>query len=360
MTQARIRLDPWITTAESAVSIDEMVARHTPPSQTSAEGLTVIVQDSGLDATHPRIEKNTRDTTVRDFSGAGKGDAVGHGTATADMATRYATGAHLRAHRVFGQTGSNSGFSPFRQSFEYAIKHADEIIGDGPPVPFNMSWGTSRKVPEIDNYVNELARVGYIPVAAAGNTGGSTGSPATAKYCISVGALQEMGKRMTNFSSWDQDSQEDPGFAGVPEVAAIGKNCVLARASGTSMGRVVDSDTVVASGTSFAAPFVTGVVLDLVRRRGWDAKRMLHELEASVNDIPGTARDGLGRVNWQAATNRRDKGENGRDGNGESQTAEATVYSPPWSDEDWVHVDADVLDDGEYEADLKALEAAFQ
>lgn len=334
----RVARDPYITRADSRVSPAEMLRRHQPPESTSGEGQTVVVQDSGLDVDHPWIRDSVADVEFHDFTGEGRGDAVGHGTATTDVATRYAEGATVVVHRVFGQQGSG-GFEPFRKSFEWAREHADEVVGDGPPVPFNMSWGTNRQSREIDNYVNELANLGYIPVASSGNTGGSTGSPATARTAISVGALEEQGERMTNFSSWDTDSRAEPGTEGVPEVCAIGKDVVLARADGTSMGRVVDEKRVVASGTSFSAPFVTGVALDLVRRHGMRAVPLLRRLERTADDIPGTARDGLGRTNWQAAARPQ-----------ESPAGEGTLRVADFPGVDTLAlVDGDFLPEGAYD-----------
>lgn len=290
----RLRIDPWITTGEEYVDIEEMKSRHNPADSMSGEGITTVIQDTGLDESHPRIKENVKSVKFKDFTGEGKGDAIGHGTAVTDMATRYADDQDIVVNRVFGNKGSGS-FGPFKKSFEWIIDHADELK----PAVLNMSWGAKRKVSKIDQYVNTIAKKGIIPVAASGNSGGKTGSPATASHCISVGALQEKGEKMTNFSSWDMDSEPDPGMEGIPEVSAIGKNVLLARAEGTSMGRVIDKENVVASGTSFSSPFTAGTTVDYVRRYYDKLTKALRALEKAATDIPGTARDGLGRVNWK-------------------------------------------------------------
>lgn len=345
MHSIKLRVDPNITSTDSQVDPDEMLDRHTPPKEMSGEGTTVVVQDTGLDPDHPRIEENVGNVEYHDFTGSGEGDAVGHGTMVTDLATRYASSADVIVNRVFGTSGS-TGFEPIGQSFEWVLDNADRIDA------LVMSWGASEKSSAIDNMVNEIARAGVVPFAAAGNSGGAPGSPATAKYAVSVGALQEGGDRMTNFSSWDQDKDADPGLPGVPDVCAIGKNVVGARADGTSMGHIIDENNVVASGTSFSAPFTAGVGLDLIRRGGQSTKELLIRLEQSATDIPGTTRDGLGRVNWAGAI----ESDGGIE---EPETTDATVWSLPWGKEDFVHVNADTLDDGEYVVDLAAFEDAF-
>lgn len=346
----RIATDPYITSTDSAVDRAEMLNRHDPPDAMSGIDTTMIIQDSGLDVDHPEIQAQTNDIAFQDFTGEGEGDAVGHGTMVTDLATRYATGADVVVNRVFGDSGSG-GLQPFLDSFEWINEHAAALR----PAVLVMSWGARSRVPAIDQRVNEIARKGIVPFAAAGNSGGATGSPATARYAVSVGALQEQGERMTNFSSWDQDSNPDPGLPGVPEVCAIGKNVIGARAEGTSMGQIVDDEHVKASGTSFSNPFVAGVGADVLSRLdvpdGFDAREMVLALEKAAQDIPGTARDGLGRVHWERTV----------DGEGElpPPSVAATVYDLPVVGGDLIHLQEDQLEGGRYRVDLEALEQAF-
>lgn len=341
---ATITLDPYITSTDYRVRPGEMATRHNVAADMSGAGTTVLVQDSGLDPSHPDIELYVDDIEFHDFSGAGHGDDVGHGTMVTDTVATHAPGVDVIVHRVFGSEGS-AGLEPFMDSFRWAEAHADHIDA------IVMSWGTSQRVIEIDGYVNRLADKGVVPFAAAGNSGGTGGSPATAKRAIAVGALQGYGNQMTNFSSWDQDGEPDPGLGGNPDVCAIGKNVVGARASGTSMGIPIDEYHTVASGTSFSNPFVAAVGLDLLRREpGLSPGEVLHRLESTADDIDGTHRDGLGRVNGQRAV-----------GGGDTHTVNATVWSTPsGGGDDFIHVDRDVLDDGEYEVDPAALADAFE
>lgn len=340
----RIRTDNALTNTKNLVNNDEMKAIHGGvPQDASSEGLTVLVQDSGIDTSHERLMQQVGSVEFHDFTGAGDGDAVGHGTLVSDLSTRVASGADIIVHRVFGQKGSG-GFEPFRKSFEWMLDNPDAFDA------FVMSWGVSGKtVGAIDDYVNRIAKKGPIPFAAAGNSGGATGSPATAKRAVSVGALGAEGMRMTNFSSWDQTAGAGRGFTGVPEVSAVGQSVVGARAEGTSMGRVVDENTTAASGTSFSNPYTANVGLDLIRRQpDITPRELILILEKSASDIQDTNRDGHGRLNWQKAAEM-------ADAMGKSETVAGTVWSLV-SERDWIQLDAHVLSDGEYVFDKAKLQ----
>lgn len=295
----QIKIDPWnVSGGDTSVDREEFLTRHNPPAPAKGmggEGMTLGIMDTGIARTNDTLVEQYDNIHVHDsFVSGASSDAIGHGTAVADAATRYATGATLRDFKIFNDDGETN-LDAIMEALDVAIIMAEK----GQLDVLNMSWGSMRVDKTLDRQINALARAGCVPVVAAGNSGGGTGSPASAEMAISVGALQEEGQRMTNFSSWDQDDDPDPGTPGVPEVCAIGKNILLARANGTSMGKVVSEETVKASGTSFSAPFVSGLIIDLLRRRpDLTPRQVLWLLEVAAVDIPGTHRDGLGRVNW--------------------------------------------------------------
>lgn len=341
---AQVRTDPRITSTDGRASPGEIEEWHDVLGDAGADGVTIGVQDTGLDASHPFVAERTAGVAeFRDYTGAGEGDGYGHGTLVADLATRYAAGAELVVHRIFG--GSGSGADGIAASFDRAIELAER----GELDVLNMSWGyPEAQVDWVDEKVNELAEAGCVPVSAAGNTAGATGSPATAEKCVSVGALEEGAGRMTNFSSWDQDGGPNRGLGGVPDVCAVGRNVVGARAGGTSMGRPIDGATTKASGTSFSSPIVAGLVADLLRREpGLGVQGVVRALEGSADDIEGTHRDGLGSVDWDGAASWSD---------GE---AHASVWTPPWSEKNFFYVGAEVVPTGSHTVDLEALRGAF-
>ncbi|MCW1296836.1 MAG: S8 family serine peptidase [Candidatus Parvarchaeota archaeon] len=85
-------------------------------------------------------------------------------------------------------------------------------------------------------------------------------SPGEALKAMTVGASDQVD-RMASFSS------SGPTMEGniKPEVVAPGVNIIAARASGTSMGTVIDSYYTMASGTSMATPQVAGAAALLIQ-----------------------------------------------------------------------------------------------
>src|SRR4029079_1285646 len=57
-----------------------VAAVHADKSQFTGAGVTVAVLDTGIDAMHPAFTDATLQVIQKDFSGAGDGDVVGHGT----------------------------------------------------------------------------------------------------------------------------------------------------------------------------------------------------------------------------------------------------------------------------------------
>lgn len=243
----------------------------------TGEGIHVVVMDSGIDVDHPLFAD--MDITQVDVTGSGEGDAVGHGTAVAGQIVQIAPDVKLTALRIFGQEGRAS-YDTILSAYEWLFNHADEID------VVNMSWGTSRKVQQLDDLQNKLVNKGVRDVTAAGNTSEEGGSPATAEKAFSAGATNENGE-MASFSSYNPNWDN-------PDVSAIGVNNRLAQASGTSMGSDLDGDWVMASGTSFAAPELAGSVARYLE--GLEAEGLEGEYETNTNDIKGTERDGFGML----------------------------------------------------------------
>lgn len=280
--------NPEITEADKRVDRDEMFNRHNGFKDVDGSGVNIVVQDTGLDESHPWVQKQTSDTEMINFTDESDKDNKGHGTMVTDLATRYATGASVEMHKCIPG------------DIELMYDSFDEILDN--PDDYDvlvMSWAVPKtQVDKVDEYVNKISDEGIIPIAAAGNSHGEAGSPATAKKCISIGALTEDGNSVTNFSSWDKDDDPEPGFEGIPEVSAIGKSVVGANAEDGSLGHGINGTMTVASGTSFSCPFVANLVVDIVRRLdNPTVKEVLVELEDTAVDIEKTSRDGLGRVN---------------------------------------------------------------
>ncbi|MFC7044352.1 S8 family serine peptidase [Halobacteriaceae archaeon GCM10025711] len=275
-----LRVDPNITSADETATLRDVYDLHNaaPDPDATGAGTTVAVVDTGVDPTHPVFG----DVSVEehDFTGRGTGDEVGHGTAVAGLISQLAPDADVVSLRIFGDSG-RTGMEPIADAYEWLVDHADEVD------VANFSWGARSNVEAINVLHRQLLAAGVQDVVAAGNTGAEGGSPATARGAFSVGALTRDGA-VTRFSSYNPSRDN-------PDVAAIGKNLKLARAAGTSMGRVIDEHWVKASGTSFSAPITAGLASRYLSVADGD---VVTRFEASARNIPETPKTEKASSTW--------------------------------------------------------------
>ena len=99
---------------------------------------------------------------------------------------------------------------------------------------------------------------------------------------------------MAEFSSYNPNRDN-------PDVTAIGKDNRLAQAAGTTMGSDLEGPWVKASGTSFAAPEVAGMVAKFRSTQDASPKRVMEAFEGGARNIPDQPRDGAGLVDYRAA-----------------------------------------------------------
>jgi subtilisin family serine protease len=271
---------------DSVATIEDVRRLHdVPDDEVTGNGFTVVAMDSGIDPEHPVFEGVAIEQV--DVTGAGRGDAVGHGTAVLGQITRLAPGADLVALRIFGSEGQAKN-NVIMRAYEWLHDNTDayEVV--------NMSWGSSETSQAINRVHNALVEKGIRDVVSAGNSGKKSGSPATAERAFSIGACTEKGE-IAAFSSYNPERDN-------PDVAAIGVNNRLAQASGTSMGQELDGPWIQASGTSFSAPEVAGMVakyLDV--HESASPETIMNDFESGARNIPDQPRDGTGLADYEAA-----------------------------------------------------------
>jgi subtilisin family serine protease len=256
-----------------------------PDNEATGEGLTAVAMDSGIDPGHPVFEDKSIEQV--DVTGSGKGDAVGHGTAVLGQIARLAPDADLVALRIFGEKGQAKN-NVIMQAYEWLHGNTDsyDVV--------NMSWGSSETSKAINRTHNELVEKGIRGVVSAGNSGKESGSPATAERAFSIAACTEEGT-IAEFSSYNPTRDN-------PDVAAIGKDNRLAQASGTAMGTELDGPWIKASGTSFSAPEVAGMVAKYLSvHPETPPEPIMRDFEAAARDIEDQPRDGAGLADYAAA-----------------------------------------------------------
>ncbi|WP_435076438.1 S8 family peptidase [Halococcus sp. AFM35] len=271
--------------SDVATIADVRELHDVPDDDATGEGLTVVAMDSGIDPDHPVFEGTSIEQV--DVTGSGKGDAVGHGTAVLGQITRLAPGADLVALRIFGEQGQTKN-NVIMRAYEWLHGNTDayDVV--------NMSWGSSETSKAINRTHNELVGKGIRDVVSAGNSGKKSGSPATAERAFSIAACTEAGT-IAEFSSYNPNRDN-------PDVAAIGKDNRLAQASGTAMGKELDGPWIKASGTSFSAPEVAGMVAKYLTVHPETAPEpIMRDFEAAARNIPDQPRDGAGLADYEAA-----------------------------------------------------------
>ncbi|MBM0232701.1 S8 family serine peptidase [Micromonospora sp. STR1_7] len=276
----------------------------------TGQGVRVAVLDTGIDAGHPDL--SGRIAEAHNFTEAtDAGDTVGHGTHVASIIAGSGAASGGKYHGVApdatllnGKVCEEGGCSEsaILAGMQWAAvdQHADVI---------NMSLGGG-DTPEVDPLeaaVGSLtAQTGALFVLSAGNDGtdGSVGSPGSADAALTVGAV-DRDDALADFSSRGP-RVGDGGLK--PDLTAPGVEIVAARADGTEIGEPVGEGYVALSGTSMAAPHVTGAVALLAQQHtGWTAAQLKATLMASAKPHPEQTafQQGAGRVDVARAITQR-------------------------------------------------------
>jgi subtilisin family serine protease len=178
-------------------------------------------------------------------------DSRGHGTEVAEIVTSMAPDIRIIAARVFSD-GGRSTTSAVHRVFEWVLDPDGNPKTDDAPSVVNGSWDDGepgRCEKEFDSDIAALRAAGIVPVFAAGNAGpaaSSGASPASAPSAVAVGSVTEADA----VSSFSGRGPSPCGNAVYPTLAAYGEGIPIESPGGSA----------VVSGTSFAAPQVTGAV----------------------------------------------------------------------------------------------------
>jgi len=263
-----------------ALLIQDFRSAFTPP--VTGVGLTVAVLDTGIRKTHEAIGAD-KVVYEEDFSGSGSvDDLYGHGTAVAyliaggedgDQNSGIAPGAVLMNIKCLGDDGEGTDEMVINAISKVCDLVQDAINASYPkthpdyPNLINLSVGGEDDGEEDDpvKLACKTAREDYglQIVAAAGNSGPAAGSillPATAIDVIAVGGI-----RSDVFDIW-LNSARGPAPDGLvkPDFVAWCTDIYAA-------GHTADDSYVLKTGTSFAAPILSGLIGLL-----WEAGRRVN------------------------------------------------------------------------------------
>jgi subtilisin family serine protease len=207
----------------------------------------VAIVDSGVERGHPAVGGRLIESVRVELDDSGEpqvrsdpegGDVVGHGTACAGIVHRLAPGAELLSVRVLGPDNRGKGIV-FAEGLAWAIDHGASVV--------NLSL--SSKSEAMFGAFHDLADRAYfenvILVSAANNVPGPS-YPSLFASVVSV-AAHDLG------DPWAYFYNPRPPV----EFGAHGVDVEVAWRDGGSM---------IATGNSFAAPHITGIIA-LIRSR---------------------------------------------------------------------------------------------
>jgi subtilisin len=205
----------------------------------STVAVTVAVIDSGICAEHPDLQGHIvqgydfveGDPIPQDVYGHGCGVAgiIAAGVNNSIGITGIAPNAQIMPLRVLNAQGVGT-YSDVAEAIIYAADHGASLI--------NASLGGTQSSTLLENAVNYALSRGSQIVAAAGNTGNRILYPAAYEPVIAVGSID----RSLEPSSFSPTSQID--------LYAPGRDILTTQ---------IDGGYALMSGTSFAAPQVTGI-----------------------------------------------------------------------------------------------------
>ncbi len=262
-------------------------------SETTGLGMVVAILDTGLSMEHPMFEGRIADGGIDLIDGDGDpsderthvdgdGDGLvdeefGHGTFVASMVLTAAPDALILPIRVLDSEGSGE-LIHVAAGIIYAVEHGADVI--------NVSASLGRHSRVLERAITIAAEMDVLVVSSTGNHGGKLGFPARYRQTIAVTAV----------------NVDDI----VPPWANTGPRCDLSAPGVNVLGAfpMDESSTGTAywSGTSFAAPLVSGTLAALYATNPWDeASRFAEALEESAVNIDNKnpayiGRTGKGRV----------------------------------------------------------------
>lgn len=285
----------------------------------------IAIVDSGIDSTKV-ADFGSRVVARANFSSLSPGavgDQLGHGTMVAGLAAG--------AGGLFGKYRGAAPTSPLvdvrvtdsqgQALASDVIAAIDWIIANKGQhnirvANFSLVGNTeaSFMFDPLNKAIERLWLSDVVVVAAVGNNGSPTepskiGAPANDPFIITVGASDIGGSTSLpddTRAPWSAYGYTADGFR-KPEVGAPGRYLVAPVPTGsvlplTKPERVVEPGYMWMSGTSFAAPIVSGVAAQILARRSWKPDQVKGALMLTTNYLSSQGLSlGVGEINGEAA-----------------------------------------------------------
>jgi serine protease AprX len=221
--------------------------------------------------------------------------------------------ANLVSLKVFNDLGQGQTSDVLRAA-DWILQNKDRYNIRVANLSLQTGIATSFRFDPLDRAVEQLWQSGVVVVVAAGNyatDGAPSGvlySPANDPFVITVGALDPHGSPSPNddFNApWSSYGYTVDGFA-KPELSAPGRYIIEWVPPATSLAAerpyAVVKDGMQLSGTSFAAPVISGIAADVLGLHpDWTPDQVKGALMRAATDLPKAApmSAGVGEVNIQ-------------------------------------------------------------
>ncbi len=271
----------------SAVGVDRLWPNLPSFGRNGAGTPSIAFVDSGIEANRGDFAGRVRaQVNMTSLPGNSAGDGRGHGTFVAGLAAGAAArhaGAAPTAGIVSIDVMDDQGMARtsdviaaaqwiLRNKQQYNIRVANFSLHSATPSSFR--WDP------LDKAIEKLWFGGVVVVTSSGNSGVDgassrvTSGPANDPFAITVGALDlhnSASPDRATVAPWSTWGYTYDGFA-KPEVTAPGRNLVgpipagstLAKERPSQVDRTPEGSYMVLSGTSLAAPIVSGIAADML------------------------------------------------------------------------------------------------
>jgi len=234
------------------------------PTQYAGKGVKIAIIDSGADTKHPLLKHLQSGLDLTDGAGAATSwaqDAIGHGTHCAGIIGArpgseigfrgFAPEAEIHVLKVF----PGGQYSSLIDALEACIERQIDVV--------NMSLGSGEASEAVEQKLEEVVENGIACIVAAGNSGGPVQFPASSRHSLAVAAVGALGEFPA--STWE--SQTVPNLPGMvsrdqlfaPSFSCFGPQIAVSAPGVAILSTVPDGGFDAQSGTSMAAPHVTGV-----------------------------------------------------------------------------------------------------
>ena len=264
----------------------------------TGKGIGVAVLDTGIDGNLPDFRTSQSNNTSRviasvavDPGATTMADTYGHGTHVAGLIAgnggyldqgdpnwgQYA-GSAPDANLIEVKTSDDQGNSTTLDAInglQFVVDHQSDYNIRVVNMSFRSLSAGSYTTDPLDAAAEQAWFHGIVVVAAAGNLGTASDAvdypPGNDPYVITVGAADDQGTRVPwddVQTSWSSQGTTQDGFT-KPDILAPGAHIVSVLAPGSTFAGacpscIVNNNYFQASGTSMAAPIVSGAVADLL------------------------------------------------------------------------------------------------